>query len=318
VSADGVLLSVKGLCKTYAIRGGLLRRGGSVEAVRDLDLEIASRGSTAIVGESGSGKTTTARILVGLEQATAGEITLDGQLLAARPTASERRRRARSVQIVFQNPYVSLDPHQTARRGIEEILGFHLGLGRRERRVRALELLVDVGLGEREAEARPRSLSGGQCQRVAIARALAIEPRLLVLDEAVSALDVSVQAQILNLLADIRERYAVALLFISHDLAVVRQVADDVLVMYRGRTVERGRVDDVLTRPAHPYTQKLIASSPRAGEIPPPSPARDEDDRGSGCTFASRCPFVFDACAEEPPLLPPAAEHAARCWLEKD
>jgi oligopeptide/dipeptide ABC transporter ATP-binding protein len=317
VSGEAALLSVKGLCKTYSIRGGLGRRGGTVEAVKDLDLEIAPRGSTAIVGESGSGKTTTARILVGLEQATAGEITLDGELLSARPTASERRRRARSVQIVFQNPYVSLDPHQTARGGIEEILGFHLGLGRAERRARALELLADVGLGEREANARPRSLSGGQCQRVAIARALAIEPRLLVLDEAVSALDVSVQAQILNLLADIRERYAVALLFISHDLAVVRQVADDVLVMYRGRTVERGRVDDVLTRPAHPYTQKLIASSPRTGEIPPPSPARDDDARGSGCTFSSRCPFVFAACAEEPPLLPPGAEHVARCWLER-
>ena len=311
--SESPLLEVRGLSKKFRVQSGT-DRAATIVAVEDLDFAVEDGGALAIVGESGSGKTTTARMVIGLEVPSAGSIRLDGELLESSPTRRDRRRRARQIQIVFQNPYLSLDPRQSASEAVQEVLQFQFGLRPSAARDRALEVLTWVGLGAKEAQARPRQLSGGQCQRIAIARALAAEPRLVVLDEAVSALDVSVQAQILNLLGDLRARTGIAYLFISHDLGVVRQVADDIVVMYRGRAVERGRVEEVLDRPAHPYTQKLVSSIPQPGVVIPPAPAAGEDP-DDGCRFRARCPFVFDQCVHEPGLLPAMPGHEARCWL---
>ncbi|MFF2780221.1 ABC transporter ATP-binding protein [Streptomyces sp. NPDC058052] len=245
---------------------GLHRAFGSVRAVDDVSFALPEGGSLGIVGESGSGKTTTARIVVGLEPADAGEVRIRGRARAGGRGRARRLARAREVQMVFQDPYLSLDPRTSVEQVLRETLSLHFPGTDHDRRVR--ELLDQVGLGTRAADARPRHLSGGQRQRVAIARALAVEPAVLVLDEAVAALDVSVQAQILNLLADIREQTRIGYLFITHDLGVVRCVTDDVIVMRHGRVVEAGRTADVLAAPAHPYTRLLLESVPRPGWDP--------------------------------------------------
>ncbi|MEU2507145.1 ATP-binding cassette domain-containing protein [Streptomyces sp. NPDC007863] len=245
---------------------GLHRAYGSVHAVDDVSFVLPEGGSLGIVGESGSGKTTTARIVVGLERADAGDVRIRGRARDGGRGRARRLARAREVQMVFQDPYLSLDPRTGVEQVLRETLGLHFPGTDHDRRVR--ELLDQVGLGTRAADARPRQLSGGQRQRVAIARALAVEPAVLVLDEAVAALDVSVQAQILNLLADIREQTRIGYLFITHDLGVVRCVTDDVIVMRRGRVVEAGRTAEVLADPRHPYTRLLLDSVPRPGWDP--------------------------------------------------
>jgi ABC-type glutathione transport system ATPase component len=255
----GSVLAVEGLRKEF----------GSLVAVDDVSFAIPAGRSLAIVGESGSGKTTIARMIVGLERPTKGSITVCGRD-RSRPARStrDRRRRGSEVQIVFQDPYTSLDPRQTAEHAIDEILRLHHGYEVKRRRARIAELTDLVGLDSRQAGALPRALSGGQRQRVAIARALAAEPRLLILDESVAALDVSIQAQVLNLLADIRDETSVSYVLISHDLAVVRQLTDDAIVMHRGQLVERGPTALILDDPQHPYTQRLRASVPRPGWKP--------------------------------------------------
>ncbi|MEV7420553.1 ATP-binding cassette domain-containing protein [Streptomyces sp. NPDC089919] len=262
---------------------GLHRSYGAVRAVDDVSFTLPEGGSLGIVGESGSGKTTTARIVVGLERADAGEVLVRGRARGDRGRgASEggrglvraaggrgragRLARAREVQMVFQDPYLSLDPRTSVESVLRETLRLHFP--GRDHAARVRELLDQVGLGTRAADALPRQLSGGQRQRVAIARALAVEPAVLVLDEAVAALDVSVQAQILNLLADIREQTAIGYLFITHDLGVVRCVTDEIVVMRRGAVVERGPTADVLAAPQHPYTRLLLESVPRPGWDP--------------------------------------------------
>jgi oligopeptide transport system ATP-binding protein len=249
---------------------GLRKVFGEVLAVDGVDLEVAPGGSLAIVGESGSGKTTVARMLVGLTAPTAGTITACGRDRSTPSrSAKERRRRGSEVQIVFQDPYSSLDPRHSAAQAIDEVLRLHhVSSSRDVRRRRAAELGDLVGLDERQLRARPGALSGGQRQRVAIARALAAEPRVLILDESVAALDVSIQAQILNLLADIREETGVSYVLISHDLAVVRQITEEAIVMHRGRVVERGPTAEVLDHPREAYTQLLRASVPRPGWKP--------------------------------------------------
>jgi oligopeptide transport system ATP-binding protein len=240
-------------------------------AVDDVSFAVPPGGALAIVGESGSGKSTCARMVVGLERPTAGTIAVAGETWSTggRVARAERRRRGGLVQMVFQDPYLSLDRRQTVRSCLAECLALHgKDLDNAQREARIAQLLDQVGLDERQAAALPRALSGGQRQRVAIARALAASPRLLILDEAVAALDVSIQAQILNVLADTRARTGIAFLFISHDLAVVRQVCDEVVVMHAGRVVERGATDAVLTAPTEAYTKRLIASVPRPGWTP--------------------------------------------------
>ena len=311
----GPFLAIEGLSKTFHLRAAVLRRArAEIHAVREVSFGLERGESLAIVGESGSGKTTIARMLVGLESPSSGRIVLDGDELAGKPTTAERRERSRVLQIVFQDPYTSLDPHQSVRRALDEVQRVHFQRSRSERDARSKELLDAVGLGGKEARSLPRELSGGQRQRAAIARALAAEPKILILDEAVSALDVSIQAQILNLLADLRQGFRLTYLVISHDLAVVRQIADDVLVMYRGRAVETGPVATILESPRHPYTQRLLESIPRPGMTLTRRAATLAADE-VGCLFRNRCPHAYDRCAAEPELIKVGRAHAARCWL---
>ena len=247
----------------------LTKKFADFTAVDDVSFSLPAGESLAIVGESGSGKTTIARMIVGLERPTSGTITACGHD-RSRParSARDRRRRGGEVQIVFQDPYTSLDPRQSAADAIDEVLRLHHGWPPARRAERVAELVSLVGLDERQAQALPRALSGGQRQRVAIARALAAEPRVLVLDESVAALDVSIQAQVLNLLADIRDSTSVSYVLISHDLAVVRQLAEHAIVLWRGRVVEEGPTAAVLDDPQHEYTKRLRASVPRPGWKP--------------------------------------------------
>ena len=256
------VVAVDGLTKVYGHRP-------KFTAVDEVSFSVPRGGSLAIVGESGSGKTTVAKMLVGLERPTSGQIELAGQD-RSRPArgAADRRRRGREIQIVFQDPYTSLDRRQTIADCLASVIRLHFKLPKPQVLARVEELAAMVGLDARQLRARPRALSGGQRQRVAIARALAAEPSVLVLDESVSALDVSIQAQVLNLLADIRARTGITYLLISHDLAVVRQVTEDAIVMRRGRIIERGRTAEVLDNPQDDYTRLLRDSVPRAGWKP--------------------------------------------------
>ncbi|MCU1361832.1 MAG: transporter related protein [Ilumatobacteraceae bacterium] len=248
---------------------GLSKRYGDALVVDDVSFDVAAGGSLALVGESGSGKTTIAKMIVGLVAPTDGTITACGHD-RSRPASSTavRRRRGGEIQIVFQDPYSSLDPRQSGFDAIDEVLRLHRGGTKVDRSQRVDELGSMVGLDTRQLHALPRGLSGGQRQRVAIARALAAEPQLLILDESVAALDVSIQAQVLNLLCDIRDQTNISYLLISHDLAVVRQITDDVIVLHRGRVVERGATAAVLDNPSDDYTRLLRASVPRAGWRP--------------------------------------------------
>ena len=252
------LIKVSNLSKQY----------GDLLAVADVSFELPPSGSIGIVGESGSGKTTVAIILVGLERATSGKIEVDGQdwSLPAK-NSKERRERAKYLQIVFQDPYSSLDPRQSIGSALREALSISMK-DSDEVIVRANELADLVGLPQRILELRPAKLSGGQRQRAAIARALASNPKALILDESVAALDVSIQAQILNLLVDIREQTGIAYILVSHDLAVVRHFADSLIVMKNGIVVERGQTEVVMDQPEHEYTKLLLASVPGPGWIP--------------------------------------------------
>ena len=253
------LLLVSELSKTYHPRGR-----APVPAVRGASLTIPRGGALGVVGESGSGKSTLARLIIGLETPDSGTLRIGGaERGAAQRGRAARLARARSAQMVFQDPYLSLDPRIPVGRAIEDALLLHTGLRAAEASRRAVELLGEVGLQAEHATARPRTLSGGQRQRAAIARAIAIQPELLVMDEATSALDVSVQAQVLDLLARVREEQGLTLLFISHDLGVVRRVCDETLVMRRGEIVESGPTEELLSAPRHPYTRELIDSVPR-------------------------------------------------------
>ncbi|WP_269936655.1 dipeptide ABC transporter ATP-binding protein [Arthrobacter sp. HY1533] len=252
-------LRARAVSKTYTIRGQ-----APVRAVQDVSLEVSKGAALGVVGESGSGKSTLARIVVGLESADAGEILIAGKERTKAPRRrAERLAHARSAQMVFQDPYLSLDPRITAGHAIEDALKLHSKLSTLDSRNRVLELLDQVGMTGKHAQARPRTLSGGQRQCVAIARALAIEPDLLVMDEATSALDVSVQAQVLDVVAEIRRERGLTVLFISHDLAVVRRVCEETVVMRHGEIVEHGRTLELLGNPQHPYTRLLLDSVPR-------------------------------------------------------
>ncbi len=281
---------------------------GEVHAVRGVDLQVAAGETLALVGESGCGKSTTARAIMGLVPVQGGAVRVCGDdvLTGSRRTRRARRRR---MQIVLQDPYSSLDPRMTAVDSVVEPLAIHRLLDRRARRDRALELLDLVGIDGPRAAALPSALSGGQRQRVAIARALALEPAVLICDEAVSALDVSVQAQVLNLLADLQARLGVGYVFITHDIAVVSEIADRVAVMYLGRVVETGTRAEVLGAPRHPYTRALLSAAPHlrgSGDrvVLPGEPASALHPP-PGCSFAPRCARALDVCRAVDPVLAP-------------
>jgi oligopeptide transport system ATP-binding protein len=259
-----LVLEVRDLRRVFAGRRG---QPGRV-AVEQLSFELAAGGALAIIGDSGSGKTTTLRMIAGLDHPTAGTITVCGRPRGGRAPGRERRRRARETQLVFQDPYSSLDPRWTVRQELASVLDLHFSPTARERERQVGELLDQVGLTARHAPMRPRALSGGERQRVAIARALAARPRVLLLDEPVASLDVSIQAQVLNLLLEIRQRTQIAYVFVAHDLGVVRQVCDEVLVMRDGRVLERGAVEEIFEQPSDAYTRLLLASMPSPGWTP--------------------------------------------------
>jgi oligopeptide transport system ATP-binding protein len=269
------LLEVENLRKVYRVPGENHAAAGLV-ALEGLSFRLPAGGSLAIVGESGSGKTTTARLIAGLETPTSGTIRIDGDARKPLPwSRHERTQYARRIQMVYQDPFTSLDPAQTVESCLDEVLRCHYGRDRQARGSRIGELLSQCGLDDRHRRRRPRSLSGGERQRVAIARALAAGPQVLILDEAVSALDVSIQAQILNLLASLRGALGLTYLFIYHDLGVVRQVSEECIVMHRGAAVESGATDDILTAPQADYTRQLLDAIPRPGWTPVRQPERE-------------------------------------------
>jgi oligopeptide/dipeptide ABC transporter ATP-binding protein len=299
------LLEVRGLHKRFAVGSGSNRR--SVHAVNGVDLDIEPGETHGLVGESGSGKSTVGRLILRLIEADAGSAWFAGQDLFGLRGAELRRVRRR-MQLIYQDPASSLDPRWSARDLVAEPWAIGGELSGPERRRRADALLARVGLDPAQGHRRPRSFSGGQLQRIGIARALALEPDLVICDEPVSALDVSVQGQIVNLLDDLQRERGLSYLFIAHDLGVVRHVSDRVSVMLLGRIVETGTRDQVFGRPVHPYTRALLAAmtldDPAAlhGRIVPGEPPRPTDPP-SGCAFRTRCPFAVERCATEVPAL---------------
>jgi oligopeptide/dipeptide ABC transporter ATP-binding protein len=314
------LLEARGLTKDYPVQAGFWRREvGSLRVLDGVDLAVEAGRTVALVGESGSGKTTLARCLLRLIEPTAGSVRFRDRDLLSLPREALRRER-RHLQMVFQDPYGSLDPRMSAGEAIAEPLAAHGLGGELERRARVGELLGLVGLPADSAGRYPHEFSGGQRQRIGIARALATQPDVVVADEPVSALDVSVRAQVLNLLAELQGRFGLALLVISHDLGVVEQLADRVVVLYLGRVVEAASAAGLFAAPQHPYTASLLSAVPRpvpksgrrrivlGGDLPSAA------DPVSGCPFHPRCPIVRERCRTEvPPLLEVSPGHSASC-----
>jgi oligopeptide transport system ATP-binding protein len=321
-AVTGPLLSARDVSVSFPVGSALARRRGEdrlLHAVDGVDLEIQRGEALALVGESGSGKSTLAQALTGLRRVDRGEISFGGRTLPASRSRADRRR----IQMVFQDPYSSLNPRLTVGAMLRELLRVHHVVPRNQVAEYSTELLTMVGLGAADLSAYPRQFSGGQRQRVAIARALALRPEVLVADEPVSALDVSVQATILNLLRQLRDELGLTLLLISHNLAVVRHLCDRVAVMYLGRIVEIASTEQIFSAPRHPYTRGLLAAIPRltenGGDDGPPAIAGDPPSPlriPAGCRFRTRCPMAQPRCELEDPALTPSpsdAGHLAAC-----
>jgi peptide/nickel transport system ATP-binding protein len=316
------LLRVSGLRTWYPIQQGLMQRTvGWVQAATDVGFTIAPGETLALVGESGCGKSTVGRSILRLEQAQEGEVLFEGRDLLALDADAVRAARQR-IQIIFQDPMASLDPRMRIRDQIAEgMQSFGIGADESERTERVAALLERVQLDAVAMDRYPHEFSGGQRQRICIARALAVEPRLIVCDESVSALDVSIQAQILNLFRELQDELGLSYLFITHDLSVVKYIAHEVAVMYLGEIVEQGPTERIFEAPAHPYTQGLLAAIPsidpmRRGAVPPvlgdvPSPSNPPP----GCHFHTRCNRAMDRCRAEAPALVSIERGASRCFL---
>ena len=310
------VMQARDLRRFYPVRGGLFGQGGTVRAVDGVSFQLAAGQTLAVVGESGCGKSTLARMATLLEPPSDGTLLLEGQ---ATDDPARRRRQRLGVQMVFQNPYGSLNPRKTIGAILEEPLAINGRGARAERRDAARAMMQKVGLRPDQYGRYPHMFSGGQRQRVAIARALMLKPRVVVADEPVSALDVSIQAQVLNLLMDLQDEFGLAYLFISHDLSVVRHIARDVLVMYLGRPMEQASKADLFANPRHPYTRVLLAATPSVaprtrhtapmvnGELPSPL------HPPPSCVFTSRCPYAQPRCTAERPELRPVDGHLVAC-----
>jgi dipeptide transport system ATP-binding protein len=312
-----LVVEAQELKRHYAVRRGFFGKPATLKAVDGVSFTLAPAKTLAVVGESGCGKSTLARMVTLIEKPTSGALRLDGADVAA--PGEDKRRLRRTVQIVFQNPYGSLNPRKKIGAILEEPLVINTDLPREERQQAARDMMAKVGLRPEHYQRYPHMFSGGQRQRIAIARALMLRPKVVVADEPVSALDVSIQAQVLNLLQDLQAEFGLSYLFISHDLGVVRHIADDILVMYLGRAMEQGPKAPIFERPLHPYTQALLASTPGIvgtkrlpriilkGELPSPL------NPPVGCAFSTRCPHVTDQCRTERPELRPLAGRKVAC-----
>ena len=313
------ILEARDLTRDYTVSRGAFRSHATIKALAGVSFSVQAGRTLAVVGKSGSGKSTLARLLTLIENPTAGSLLIDGEDVA-HASAATRQRLRREIQIVFQNPYGSLNPRQTIGKALEEPLLVNTERSAAERKAEALSIMAKVGLRPEYYHRYPHMFSGGQRQRIAIARALMLKPKILVLDEPVSALDVSIRAQALNLLASLQEEFALAYVFVSHDLSVVRHIADEVMVIYLGNAVEIGERAAIFDRPQHPYTQALLSATPVAdptakrqrillsGE--PPSPFAPPP----GCAFHPRCPLAFDRCRVEKPPLERKQGRDVACW----
>ena len=307
----GALLEAEGLVRRYAMRRGFFGHAVEVRAVDGVSLKLERGRTLGLVGESGCGKSTTGRLVLGMEMPDAGRVSFEGATMPQPGSTAWRKLRAR-MQMVFQDPLGALDRRLPIATQIAEPLDIHAIGAASDRSARVEALLRAVGLRPDQGARYPHELSGGQRQRAVLARALATDPAVLVCDEPISALDVSIQAQVMNLLLDLQEQFGTSMLFVSHDLRAVRQVSHRVAVMYLGRIVEEGEPDAVLHDPAHPYTRALVSAIPHPGRTgqrmvlqgDPPNPA----DRPSGCAFHPRCPVANSLCAREAPVLKPRAD----------
>ena len=316
--SDDTILVAKDLSKHYSIPQGTFKEPATLKALNTTSFTLSKRKTLAVVGESGCGKTTLAQLVAMINDATMGSLKIGGHEIVGADKATLKALRSR-VQIVFQDPYGSLNPRQKVGAALMEPLLMNTKLGKREARKRAYAMLDQVGLRPELFDRYPHMFSGGQRQRIAIARALMLEPEILVLDEPVSALDVSIQAQVLNLLADLQDRHDLAYLFITHDLSVVKHIADEVMVMYLGRAVEHRPSKELFDSPQHPYTQALLSATPvpvpggdkqrihLEGEIPSPI------DPPDGCYFHPRCPLCFEPCRSEMPETKPYGAGEIAC-----
>lgn len=315
-----IVLQARSLTRDYTVRRSMFSSPATVHALADVSFDLESGKTLAVVGESGSGKSTLARLLTMIEEPSAGQLTIDGIDLS-KATKADRRKLRRDVQIVFQNPYGSLNPRQTIGDALEEPLIVNTKLSHTDRKKAVADMMKRVGLRPEFADRYPHMFSGGQRQRIAIARALMLRPKILVLDEPVSALDVSIRAQVLNLLAELQDELQLAYLFISHDLSVVHHIADRVMVIYLGRAVEVGTRDAIFSSPQHPYTRALLSATPIAdphakkerivlkGEMPSPF------NPPSGCAFHPRCALAFERCKRDMPQLEQKQARDVACFV---
>lgn len=321
--SEQALLEVKQLKQYFPIKGGIFGRTvNHVKAVDDISFYINEGETVSIVGESGCGKSTTGRAILRLDNPYSGEVYFQGENLLSL-SKSEMRKKRKDLQIIFQDPYASLNPRQTVSQILEEALEIQKVVPPRERRTKIIELLETVGIGAHQIDRYPHEFSGGQRQRIGIARALSVNPKLIICDEAVSALDVSIQAQVLNLLKDLQRKFKLTYLFISHDLGVVRHISDRIIVMYLGKIVEIADKKSLFENPQHPYTKALLSAIPSTnivekkeriilkGDVPSPI------NPPAGCRFHTRCPYAFDRCATVEPKLHeiPGGTHQTACHL---